>query len=109
MKRLSTPKRQFTFTVGDDLTVLGVSDLHNHPHVQPIYANWLESEKYYERDWRNYELDNTDWMLVADATHGGEPLAGSQKLQDIMDYRAALRDYNLTTDDRPERPEWFTE
>jgi hypothetical protein len=48
-------------------------------------------------------------MLVADATHGGEPLAGSQKLQDIMDYRAALRDYNLTTDDRPERPEWFTE
>ena len=109
MKRIPTPKRQFTFTVGDNPDVLTVDDLPDHPSVSSIYENWRESEQYYERDWRNYELDNTDWMLVPDATHGGEPLAGSQKLQDIMDYRAALRDYNLTTEDRPERPEWFTE
>ena len=73
------------------------------------YQEFLEAHTPYERAWRNRELDKTDWMLVADATYGGEPLAGSQKQQDIMDYRTALRDYNLTTDDRPERPEWFTE
>ena len=108
MKRLTTPKRQFTFTVGDNPTVLGVNDLDNHPHVKPVYENWLESQKAYERDWRNYELDSTDWMLVADATFGSEPLAGSDKLDEVMEYRRKLREYNLTTDDRPAKPDWLT-
>lgn len=107
MKRLTTPKRQFTFTVGDNPAVLGVVDLDDHPNVKPVYENWLESEKGYERDWRNYELDSTDWMLVADATHGGEPLAGSVKLDEVIAYREALRSYNLTTDERPTKPDWL--
>lgn len=108
MKRISTPKRQFTFTVGNNPEVLGVKDLTAHPEVQQVYVNWLESEKEYERDWRNWELNGSDWMLVPDATYAGKPLAGSTELNDIVMYRQALRDYNLTTDDRPERPEWFT-
>lgn len=108
MKRLSTPKRQFTFTVGSSPTVLTVADLSDYPHVQDVYANWLESEKDYERDWRNYELTSTDWMLVSDATFGGEPLAGSEKLDEVIEYRRTLREYNLATDDRPPKPSWLS-
>ena len=108
MKRLTTPKRQFTFTVGDNPAVLGVGDLDDHPQVKPIYEKWLNSQKAYERDWRNHELSETDWMLVADATFGGEPLAGSDKLDEIIEYRRTLREYNLTTDDRPAKPAWLT-
>lgn len=108
-KRLPTPKRVFTYTLGSDPRVYSVEDLPSHPEMQPMYDNWLEREKDYERDWRNYELTNTDWMLVSDATYGGELLAGSSNLEDIVAYRAQLREYNLTTDDRPERPEWFND
>lgn len=107
IKRLSTPRRKFTFTVGCSDIVLTVDDLDDYPHVQKIYENWLESEKNYERDWRNYELSSTDWLLLPDATYSGEPLAGSTKLVEIMKYRTDLRAYNLTTDDRPLRPTWF--
>ncbi|CAM0053019.1 hypothetical protein VPHK479_0008 [Vibrio phage K479] len=107
IKRIPTPKRAFTYTLGSDPRVYSLEDLPSHPEIQPIYDNWLELEKAYERDWRNYELTNTDWMLVPDATYGGEPLSGSSKLEDIILYRAQLREYNLTTDVRPERPEWF--
>ncbi|CAH9011761.1 conserved hypothetical protein [Vibrio phage 168E36-1] len=107
MKRIDTPKRKFTFTVGGNPKVLTDDDVDQYSHMIPVYENWLEAEKEYERDWRNYELSNTDWMLVPDATYGGLPLAGSQTLQDIVEYRTALRDYNLTTEDRPTRPDWF--
>lgn len=107
IRRLATPKRVFTYTVGQDPTVFTVEDLELHPHMDQMYANWLEREKEYERDWRNHELTSSDWMLMPDATYAGEPLAGSQKIQDIIDYRKLLREYNLTTDLRPEKPEWY--
>ncbi len=65
------------------------------------------SQKPRERAWRNSELAETDWMLVADATFGGEPLAGSDRLDEVIEYRHALREYNLTTDDRPAKPTWL--
>ncbi|CAL9955309.1 hypothetical protein VPHD518_0008 [Vibrio phage D518] len=107
IKRIPTPKRVFTYTLGSDPRVYSVEDLPSHPEMQVMYDNWLIREKDYERDWRNYELTNTDWMLVGDATYGGELLAGSSHLDDIVEYRSQLRAYNLTTDTRPERPEWF--
>ncbi|CAL9955740.1 hypothetical protein VPHD292_0013 [Vibrio phage D292] len=107
IRRLPTPKRVFTYTAGQDPTVFTVDDLDKHPHMQELYENWLEREKDYEREWRNYELTNTDWMLVPDATYGGVALSDSSELTDITAYREALRAYNLTTDPRPERPEWF--
>ncbi len=76
--------------------------------VESQYMDFLNAEKITERLWRNKELNGTDWMLVHDATYAGKPLAGSPELEDIKVYRQALRAYNLTTDDRPERPQWFT-
>lgn len=108
MKRLDTPKRVFTYTVGDDITIFGISDLPSHTHMQPVYDNWLVSQMDYERDWRNYELDSTDWMLVSDATYEGIALVDSTRLDEILIYRSSLRNYNLTTDDRPIRPTWYT-
>lgn len=109
--RISTPKRVFKFRMPDASIGL-VGDIATlEPPLkeerQLAYESFLLHETPYERDWRNYELTNTDWMLVPDATYAGELLAGSQKLTDIMDYRTRLREYNLTTDDRPSRPEWF--
>lgn len=111
MIRLSTPKRVFKFYLPDG-NIGFVEDIPNLEEADRLvrevdYQSFLAHEISYERDWRNYELTNTDWMLVADSTHSGEPLAGSEKLEDIMAYRLALRTYNLTTDDRPSRPDWF--
>lgn len=100
-----TKKFYYIMAEGNRTKVTGANS--DELDVTDTYRQFLEAEAVTERAWRNYELTNTDWMLVVDATYGGEPLAGSQKLDDILTYRLALREYNLTTDDRPERPEWF--
>ncbi|GAL22932.1 hypothetical protein JCM19235_1233 [Vibrio maritimus] len=93
-----------TIVTADTISTLEEPDKSK---IEAIYANWLNANKHYERDWRNFELTACDWMLVADATHGGEPIAGSQKLDDILLYRSELRGYDLTKDNRPVRPEWY--
>lgn len=60
-----------------------------------------------ERRWRNSELSGSDWMLVEDATYNGKELVGSTELVDIKAYRQTLREYNLTSEPRPERPAWY--
>lgn len=107
IKRLTTPKRQFTYTVGEDSAVFTVSDLDTHSHMRPVYENWLDAQMDYEREWRNYELDACEYMLVIDATYAGKNLAGSQEYDDIIAYRAALRSYDLREEDRPSRPPWY--
>lgn len=76
--------------------------------VAETYTQFLEAESVTERAWRNQEYALTDPMVsVPDYTYGGEVISGSSKLDDIFNYRSALKSYNLTTDDRPTRPEWL--
>lgn len=108
MKRLDTPKRCFTFTIGSDPTIYCEDDLVDHPELATVYDNWLTSQMDYERDWRDYELSKTDYMMLSDAEYQGVPLPGTTQLQDILDYRAALKLYDLRTQSRPDRPVWYT-
>lgn len=103
-------KRIFQFRMPDGSTGTtdniydeGVNTELRLQHLQAFY----ESEKITERIWRNDELTATDWCLIEDATYAGNLLKGSTELAEIKAYRQALREYNLTTDVRPERPEWF--
>lgn len=73
-------------------------------HLRLVYENQL---LHFEREWRNRQLTNTDWLMVPDATFGGEPLAGSSKYEDIRLYRDALRNYDFINEDRPEMPDWL--
>ncbi|EKD9324332.1 hypothetical protein OS347_000757 [Vibrio vulnificus] len=112
MKRLSTPKRVFTFTLGDSPSVLTKDAIANlsesdKPRITSIYQNWLESEVPYERDWRNHELSITDFMMMPDATYKKQLIKGSLFETEIINYRNALREYNLKDEDRPIRPTWF--
>jgi hypothetical protein len=72
-----------------------------------LYDSWLDSAVLKERIWRNKELRQTDYMLLSDASYDGVPLAGSQRLTEILAYRAELRLYDLRINDRPVRPVWF--
>lgn len=60
-----------------------------------------------ERSWRNRELAATDYMLLPDATFEGIPLAGTLRLEEIIQYREYLRAYDLKYMDRPLRPYWY--
>ena len=75
--------------------------------LEAEYLEFLEAESTTEREWRNLELSGTDYMLMPDATYNKTKMSGSSMLDDIMAYREKLRNYNLTTDPRPERPIWF--
>jgi hypothetical protein len=94
----------------DDLPLLlssGEIDQVEYDRRLSLYQSWLDSEEYNERLWRNAELNTSDYMLISDATYGGEKLVESDKLQDIIEYRNQLRRYNLRDEARPARPEWF--
>jgi hypothetical protein len=94
----------------DDLPLLlssGEIDQVEYDRRLYLYQSWLDSEEYNERVWRNRELSSTDYMLIPDATYGGDIISETDKLQDIVNYRNQLRAYNLRDDDRPVRPEWF--
>lgn len=77
--------------------------------LQERHNNRMLNQMSVEREWRNERLTNSDKMLVADATYNGQPLFGSTELDEILAYRQQLRDYNLTTDDRPVPPTWYNE
>ncbi|MCU8498504.1 phage tail assembly chaperone [Vibrio vulnificus] len=114
MKRLSTPKRVFTFTLEGSSDVLTKDDIPNlsesdKTRITNIYQNWLESETSYERAWRNHELSVTDFMMMPDATYKKVLIKGSIYESEVLAYRAALREYNLKDQDRPTRPVWFTQ
>jgi len=104
IKRADTPRKVFTFTVDGGEEVFTVEDLEAYPHVQPIYENWLTGQMDYERDWRNWELSETDWMLIPDATFNGELIAGSPIYDIVIAWRQALRDYDLRLESRPIKP-----
>ena len=72
--------------------------------VERAYEGFLKTLRLSERDWRNQELKNTDWMMIPDATFKGVELAGSLYLQQVIEYRKALRAYDLCLEDRPIKP-----
>lgn len=62
---------------------------------QEEYTATLEAKKVEEKEWRNQELKNTDWVIMLD-DHPERPLYYS--------YRARLRDWTETVafpDTRP--------
>jgi hypothetical protein len=112
MKTITMQKRVFTFTLGDSPVVKTMDDIDtlsdsDKERILKVYENWLAGEANYEREWRNGELDKTDKLLLVDSTYGSSLVRGSYMESDILDYRAKLRSYNLTTDPRPIRPDWF--
>ncbi len=115
MYQIELPKRVLEYTVNGakhtDTSSTYVDGLGLAPGSRAELDRLITSHHnqlgYYERKWRNRRFAETDWMLVPDATYGGKALADSPELVDILTYRTALRDYNLTTDARPEKPTWF--
>lgn len=91
----------------EDELELFADDTEFYDSVLALWDRQSVSNKFQERKWRNTELADTDWMLVADATYGGEPLAGSEMLASIKTYRDNLRSYDLVYANRPVRPEWY--
>lgn len=116
MYQIEKPKRRFEYTIDgvvhSDTTPEYVDSLElnseQKAEVVRLITKFHNQLAYYERKWRNRRLAETDWMMVPDATFGGEPLSGSDKLDEIIEYRRTLREYNLTTDDRPAKPAWLT-
>ncbi|WP_028022244.1 hypothetical protein [Enterovibrio calviensis] len=108
----SSEKRGYLFydDVGNVVGVDFIASLRDSEKTrrEGLYLSWLEAEVPNERAWRNAELTKTDWMLAEDATYAGRTLASDTRLNDIKDYRNKLRAYNLRSDVRPVRPEWFT-
>ncbi|MCG7587081.1 hypothetical protein [Photobacterium sp. OFAV2-7] len=68
------------------------------------FYNSIESE---EREWRNNELLATDWCFSPDATIEKELLAGSSRLEQILEYRQQVKAYNMRDEPRPVRPDWL--
>ena len=62
---------------------------------QEEYTATLEAKKVEEKEWRNQELKNTDWVIMLD-DHPERPLYYS--------YRARLRDWTGTSDFPDTRP-----
>ncbi len=109
-------KRPFRFRLPDGTTetnpdpahlkTLGMTDEFIQKRQQQEEAH-LTSEMYNERRWRNDELTLTDKFLLPDATYHSEAVQTSTMLDEILEYRRALRSYDLKYQPRPERPEWF--
>lgn len=106
-------ERKFTFHLPDTDDIFTESDIESiedpklKEWAEAAYSRYLHQEKHYERNWRNYELTQSDWMLVSDATFEGENLAGSDRLEEIKEYRKKLREYDLTKPNRPIKPTWL--
>ncbi len=88
------------------LKTLGMTDEFIQKRQQQYEAH-LRSEMYNERRWRNAELTLTDKFLLPDATYHSAAVQTSTMLDEILEYRQALRSYDLKYQPRPERPEWF--
>lgn len=105
-------KRTFGYTDknGDKQTDIDiyVEDTEYYEKLVKAKNTFYETEKIREREWRNSALTECDWMLLPDATFNGELVSGSDYETEIKEYRAKLREYNLTTDSRPEKPSWFS-
>ena len=95
-----------SWTDTDYLKSLGMTDDFIEKRQRQEEAHRV-SEIYHERKWRNEELILTDKLLFLDATYQGQRVEGSSLKAEILDYRAALRAYDLKHMERPERPEWF--
>ena len=110
-------KRPFTFSLPDGnvetrtdtdyLKTLGMTDDFIQKRQQQEEAH-LVSEMQHERQWRNQELALTDKLMLPDSTYNRVQVEGSAMKHEIMEYRQALRNYDLKYQPRPERPEWFT-
>lgn len=92
----------------EDELYLFKDDIDFHKSILDQWDRCLVLDEFVERKWRNKELLDTDWMLTSDATYAGLKLEGSAYLEDIKNYREALREYDLTYANRPARPPWFT-
>lgn len=70
---------------------------------------FYKSQSVIERKWRNETLNSLSWMFEPEATYGGSAIGGSgdPMYEDILQYRRDLRSYNLTTENRPQKPHWL--
>ena len=90
----------------DYLQQLGMTDEFMEKRQQQKEAH-LISETHHERKWRDAEMRLTDKLMYKDSTYNGQLVEGTHQESDILDYRKALREYDLKYMDRPVRPEWF--
>ncbi|MDW6094060.1 hypothetical protein SBX64_16090 [Vibrio rhizosphaerae] len=117
MNNSSIEKSVYRFYYGDEIKTLnelpgmlsdGLITTDEYDNRIKLYESWLDAEEHNERAWRNSELSKTDYMTTPDGTYGGKLISGTSREQDILDYRAKLRAYNLRDEARPTRPEWYT-
>lgn len=106
-------KREFKYTdpSGSKQTDIEIysSDLDYYAKLVRMKARFYLVQSTEEQSWRNGELDLTDKLLQVDSTYKGVPVKGTSWYDDLITYRAELRDYAYTTSDiRPIRPVWFT-
>ncbi len=71
------------------------------------HEKWKAGNNMIEREWRNNELLETDWMMIPDASFKGVDLEGSYYLHEVKAYRKALREYDLTYPNRPIKPKFL--
>lgn len=106
-------KRQFKYVGKDgevetDASKYEQEDPEFHLKVIKAHSSFLTGLAETERQWRNAELGVTDRLMLSDSTYNGQSVKGSSLETEILEYRRKLRLYNLTTDERPVRPDWFT-
>ncbi|MCG7915912.1 MAG: hypothetical protein JAY71_18760 [Candidatus Thiodiazotropha weberae] len=75
--------------------------------LQARYEVHIRSEEYFERQWKQGELQLTDRLMFTDATYRGHKLHLGSYIEEMRQYRQQLRDYNCLDQDRPVRPWWF--
>ncbi len=113
---IEKPKQVFTYKTDDGL---------EHSNINADYINKLALDdesraflfkkitkfynqlEYFEKKWRNRQLTNTDWLMVEDATFGGQEIRDSIKFEEIKTYRKSLRNYKPKEEDRPIKPDWL--
>lgn len=110
-------KRLFQFYLSDTiietntdtsyLKDFGLTDEQIKKRQQQQKAHYV-SEMHYERQWRDRELLLTDRLMFEDSTVRGGKIRTGNYYQQLLEYRSALRDYDLKYQPRPERPVWFT-
>ena len=103
-------KLRFKYSDMNGDTQTDVSLYPDQTKILEVEANFYKGVAFVEREWRNAEFLATDYMLLPRARAQGVFLEGTDKLQDINDYRDALHSYDVEgKGDRPTRPTWFIE
>ncbi len=104
-------KRKFVFTDRNGIQQTDIEIFTDEPEyylqLSVMKTNFYLRHRSLEKAWVKDELNKTDFIYMPDARVDGELIAGTEKHQDLVEYRSALHQYDCLASERPVRPEWF--